>query len=258
MMRFIILPIACWLFLLPTACSVLEDRESCPCRLHIDLSDVPYPEVRLSLTDGSWRDSHTLTLPGAGDFVANVPRGKVDVLAVYPSSSGNESGSGLDIPTGEDCPPVYLGARRVDTDREEAFCSMFLHKNFCLLTLRLASESGGEPFPFRLTVGGNVSGFSPGGAPREGTFSYRLPPFDAAGETTVCLPRQKDASLTMEVLFSDEVLRHFALGELMARGGYDWSAPDLEDVTLTLDYARTRLTLRTDAWEETVFFEKVL
>lgn len=258
MMRFIILPLAFGLLLLPTACSVLEDRESCPCRLHIDLSAVPYPEVRLSLSKGSWRDLRTLSLPGEGGCVVNVPRGKVDVMAVYPSSSGDFSGSGWTIPPGEDCPPVYLGARRVDTDREEAFCSLCLHKNFCLLTLRLASESGGEPFPFRLTVDGNVSGFTPGGAPREGVFSYRLPPFDGAGETTVCLPRQKDASLTMEVLFSDEVLRHFALGELMARGGYDWSAPDLADVTLTLDYARSRLTLRADAWSETVFFEKVL
>ena len=257
MMRFIILSFTVML-LLPTACSVLEDRDSCPCRLHIDLSDVPYPEVRLSLSGGSWRDLLTLTLPGEGDFVVNVPRGKVDVLAVYPSSSGDYSSPGWTIPTGEDCPPVYLGARRVDTDREEAFCALSLHKHFCRLTLRLASEGGGEPFPFRLTVDGNVSGFTPGGAPREGSFSYCLPPFDEAGETTVCLPRQKDASLTMEVLFSDEVLRHFALGELMARGGYDWSAPDLADVTLTLDYARTRLTLHADAWEETVFFEKVL
>lgn len=48
------------------------------------------------------------------------------------------------------------------------------------------------------------------------------------------------------------------LGELMARGGYDWSAPDLADAEMTLDYARTRLTLRADAWEETVIFEKVL
>ena len=248
------------LLLLPTACSVLEDRDGCPCRLHIDLSGVSCPEVCLLLTrpGGSWRDLRTLTLPGAEDVLVNVPRGKVDVMAVWPRPSGDFSGDGWEIPAGEDCPPVYLDAHRVDTDREEAFCSLRLHKHFCRLTLRLASDGGGEPFPFRLTVEGNVSGFSPRGAPREGSFSYRLPPFDAAGETTVCLPRQKDASLTMEVLFTDEVLRHFALGELMARGGYDWSAPDLADATLTLDYARTRLTLRAGAWEETVFFEKVL
>lgn len=248
------------ILLLPTACSVLEDRDECPCRLHIDLSGVPFAEVCLSLSlpDGSWQESRTLTLPGDGDLVVNVPRGKVDVLVVYPRSSGTFSGEGWEIPPGEDCPPVYLDAHRVDTSGEVASCAVSLRKNYCLLTLRLASDSGGEPFPFRLTVDGNVSGFSPGGAPREGLFSYRLPPFDAAGETTVCLPRQKDASLTMEVLFTDEVLRHFALGELMARGGYDWSAPDLADAEMTLDYARTRLTLRADAWEETVIFEKVL
>ena len=248
------------LLLFSSACTVLEDRDNCPCRLHIDLSAVPYPEVSLSLSlsDDSWNELRTLTLPGDGTLVVDVPRGKVDVLAVYPGSSGDFSRQGWDIPTGEDCPPVYLDACRVDTDREEAFCSLSLHKHFCLLTLRLASDDGGEPFPFRLSVDGRVSGFSPRGAPREGAFFYRLPPFDAAGETTVCLPRQKDASLTMEVLFTDEVLRHFALGELMARGGYDWSAPDLADATMTLDYARTRLTLRSGAWEETVFFEKVL
>lgn len=244
--------------ILPFACSVLEDRDECPCRLRIDLSAIPFPEVTLSLTDGSWQEVRTETLPREDALVMNVPKGRVDVLAVCPGTSGVLSREGWTIPPGEDCPPVYLGTVRVDTDREVASCAVTVHKNFCRLTLRLASDSGGDPFPFRLSVSGNVSGFSPEGVPLEGWFAYTLPPFDAAGATTVRLPRQKDASLELDILFSDDVLRRFALGNLMDRCGYDWTAPDLADLELTLDYARTLLTFRCGAWEESVRIEKVL
>lgn len=240
------------------SCSVLEDRDECPCRLRIDLSGIPYPEVVLSLSlpDGSWQEERVLTLPRAEVLEVPVPKGKVDVVAVYPGTPGSLSRSGWAIPLGEDCPPLYLGAVRVNTSREEADCRVVVHKSFCRLTFRLAAESA-EPFPFRLSVKGNVAGFSLSGAPRDGPFQVVLPPFDGAGAATVSLPRQLDRSLVLEILFTDDVLRSFALGELMGRMGYDWSAPDLEDAELTLDYARTLLTLCTGAWEESVYFEKV-
>lgn len=241
------------------ACCVLEDRDRCPCRLRIDLSGIPESDITLflSLPDGSWQDVCSLTLPLENELTRAVPKGTVDVMAVCPKPSGSPVGNGWEIPPGEDCPPVYLGAVRVDTDRETAACRVTVHKCYCRLRFRLAAESETEPFPFRLSVEGEVSGFSGSGAPREGLFRYVLPPFDVSGTASVCLPRQRDASLRLEILFSDNVLRTFALGQWLERSGYDWKKPDLDDVELELDYARTRLTVRTEAWEDCIYFEKV-
>ncbi len=38
-------------------------------------------------------------------------------------------------------------------------------------------------------------------------------------------------------------IRSFALGELLEQEGYDWTAPDLDDLTLYINYAVTDLSL---------------
>ena len=44
-------------------------------------------------------------------------------------------------------------------------------------------------------------------------------------------------------------VKAFALGQYMAASGYDWDAPDLDDVTVILDYALTELRLVISGWE---------
>ena len=212
----------------------------------------------LSQDEGQWTESRICSLPDTESVTLPVPRGRVSLLAFCPSSPSFLSGAaGFEIPPGEDCPRLLTGALTVDTRGEEAFCRPEVHKNYCILTLRLLTE-GEEPFPFQITLRGIISGFHPTGEPREGLFFYTLPPFDDKGMAVAGIPRQRDASLRMDVLFSDQILRSFALGEILARQGFDWKAEDLADVELELDFARTELRVRTLLWEEIVAYEKVL
>ena len=55
----------------------------------------------------------------------------------------------------------------------------------------------------------------------------------------------------MHIVFSDQVVRTFALGSYIAASGYDWSAPDLEDLTLHVDISVTSVTISTDLWSRT-------
>jgi hypothetical protein len=52
----------------------------------------------------------------------------------------------------------------------------------------------------------------------------------------------------MHIVFSDQVVRTFALGSYIAASGYDWTAPDLEDLTLHVDISLTSVTVSTDLW----------
>ena len=249
------------------SCSVLEDRSGCPCRLSIHVTcpeaAVPPDSLSLLLVSGSSFELRSHALPPAGlriEMLVSKQKGGTDILAAAcPGNSGGFTANGFEIPLGSDCPPgLLLGVSHADTDAEEAICWMNLYKHVCRLTLKL--KAGEEAFPFRVRLQGDVAGFSPSGALLEGAYSFDLPAFDASGQASAGIPRQPPdgGSLRLEILFSDEVLRSFALGEIMVRGGYDWTVPDLADASLELDYARTLLTLRSGSWSESVPIEKVL
>jgi hypothetical protein len=55
----------------------------------------------------------------------------------------------------------------------------------------------------------------------------------------------------MHIVFSDRIVRTFALGSYIAASGYDWAALDLEDLTLNVDISLTSVTVSTDLWSQT-------
>ena len=91
---------------------------------------------------------------------------------------------------------------------------------------------------------GAYGGWQPDGSPAPGTFSSRLLP-GADGRAVLRLPRQGDDSLLLHIVFSDQVVRTFALGSYIAASGYDWTAPDIEDLTLHVDISLTSVTPHT-------------
>ena len=63
------------------------------------------------------------------------------------------------------------------------------------------------------------------------------------------LPRQKDASLKLSVLEKTSVLKTFALGNYICQSGYDWTAENLQDIVVKIDYACTRVSIVVGPWE---------
>ena len=74
----------------------------------------------------------------------------------------------------------------------------------------------------------------------------------------VILPRQVDASLVMEVNDGTETLKNFALGEYVKACGYDWSEDDLKDISVRIDYARTKVVIAVKGWSEVCEFDIVI
>lgn len=248
------------------SCTVKEDRSDCPCLLALDLRDVPavlptgFFPVGWSVAQGAFSDSGTLSAEDcAGIFHVVVPRGGVQVYAV----AGDEGlfHEGIDIPPGHGCPPVWLWSAYVDARGETAAATVRLRKEHCLLTIRVR----GMPAPrdYRMVVEGVVGGCDGAGRPKEGPFRCEPQTIDTEQDAFVaCLPRQRDASLLLRIedrhAAGTEPLRTFALGHAMAAAGYDWTAPDLEDLSLELDFAASTLTFRSDRWTRTLPFEVVI
>lgn len=228
-----------------SSCSVKEDRTACPCALYIDLCELPPAGVTLALTG----EDYAGQLEAARDttLVVKVPKTGVRVLAVSGATPGPDGR--VVIPPGFDAPPLYLFSAGVPTPGDTAHVSVRLNKHYCQLSLTLESPPGwGEPYWTQ--VRGRVNGICQDGTPSEGEFSCRLDPGGV-----IRLPRQHPASeLWLDIVMPDRLVRSFALGTYMLEAGYDWTAPDLEDLPLEIRLSVTRISLSVGTWRTLVPF----
>lgn len=227
------------------SCSVKEDRDRCPCVLALELSDLPVTPVMLNVKAGEY--AHTEVVHRDTVVVLQVPKGEAAVSAVGGAMA--EVDGSIRIPEGEEAPALYLFHTGLELSDEQLVLPVVLHKQFCRLDLLFQGPPGYGP-PFEVEVEGFQCGWLSDGTPMPGTFRKRLLP-GPDGTTALRLPRQGDDSLLMHIVFSDRTVRTFALGQYIAATGYDWSAPDLADLTLMVDISVTSVTISTDAWTTT-------
>ena len=231
--------------LLLASCSVKEDRSACPCALYLDFSGLPVSPVVLDVTGEGY--SHTEVVHADTVMVLSVPKADLAVSAVGGALADGDGS--VRIPSGEEAPPLYLFYADVPATAEQVTIPVTLRKQFCALSLVFSGPPGYGP-PFEVEVEGSVDGWLRDGSPAPGPFSRRLLPGDD-GKAVLRLPRQGDDSLLMHIVFSDRIVRTFALGTYIAASGYDWTAPDLEDLTLQVDISLTSVTISTDLWSKT-------
>ena len=232
-------------FLLLPSCSIKEDRTACPCALTLELTALPVSPVVLGVAGEGY--SFTEVIHADTVLVVPVPKGDLAVSAV--GGALPEGDGSVRIPEGEEAPPMYLFHADVSTLAEQVVLPVLLHKQFCTLELIFRGPPGYGP-PFEVVVEGFYGGWQPDGSPAPGPFSRRILP-GADGCASLRLPRQGDESLLMHIVFSDSIVRTFALGSYISASGYDWSAPDLDDLTLNVDISLTSVTISTDLWSRT-------
>ena len=226
------------------SCSVVkEDRTDCPCALRVELYHLPAWPVSLSFTAAGFREE--MKVSGDTTLLVRVPKGGVQMLAVAGAALPQDKA--FRIPPGYDCPPLYLQTEWLETPGDSARVKVQLHKHFCTLSLSFDGPAGwGEPY--WAEVRGSVDGLSLEGTPQEGPFSCRL---DTGG--SIRLPRQgAEDELWLDIAMPDRVVRSFALGNYLLEAGYDWQAPDLEDLPLQICLSVTTLIFRIRHWNTVI------
>ena len=234
-------------------CTVKEERDLCPAQLVLALPPLEGPAV---LHVGAGEEYRLDSLAaGQREYRTVVPRGRVSVLAWTPADLPFLPGRELRIPEGEEAPEIRLFSREYDIRGELLQDSVRLHKNYCTLDLQVRSRDG--TFPYSFTVSGGFCGYDARGQVLPGVFRCRARP-DASGSCRIRIPRQGDDSLMLELSDGDGVVRSFALGEYLRESGYDWTAEDLGDAGIAIDYARTSVTFFVDGWSVTLQFDMVI
>lgn len=245
--------------MLVLSCSVKEDREVCPCRLvlemgEVDTSVVKYAELVVSAPGGFQTRDTLRAVEFVTDHTVDVPRDDISVGVYFGAEDCVDDEGCLGIRFGDACPPVYMHSSMVRAEGESTRERIVMRKNHCLMTIQVQTQ---KVFPFRLEVKGRVDGYESGGMPSDGDFMYAMYTGED-GSCSLALPRQKDASLVLEVHDDTQTLKTFALGEYVAASGYDWSEDDLKDIAISLDYALTKLIISIEDWEREYVFDVVI
>ena len=231
-----------------SSCSIKEDRTLCPCQLLFTISCTDkamaeHAEVQITSDAGFvWTDRVPLS---EAEYSVSVPGTDLHMRA-WAGYGEVDVGQGIMIPTGQDCPRVYMHDSDIRPSGESFRTDVVLRKNHCVMTLLVV---GDDRINAELRLKGNVAGYDAVGNPYPGEFDYILDDDGLAPGYTAVLPRQTDASMMLVIDDGTGNHREFALGRYIVASGYDWASPDLGDVTVTLDYAQTEIRLVIEGWE---------
>ena len=222
------------------SCTVKEDRGQCPCVLDIFLENSGDFSDRLAVSGWSSRSERLFLDRIVPEQYPDVYSKKVEKGFMHVSAyCGNETmtlkGDKLVIPEGKPGDPVWAYSGDViDATGESAEDHIVLHKQYALIHVKIeGAGNGGDDVV--LHVKGKANGLDIQSLePSHGDF-HCFTTLDAEMNHLVCVPRQYDDSLEMEVFLDGILSRTVKAGELIANSGYSWDREDLDDIYLSLN-----------------------
>jgi len=255
------------------ACSVLEDRDPCPCRLSLVwvrsgvLSALPEKTLVLSLrnTEEELISRESLPLSAftdAGVFALTVP--KEERLSVCGICGLSRSQSPQDwdirIPEGRPADSLWLFSLQTDSRCESLTLPVRIRKEYAGLEISFAEalENPEAEFPYFLRLIGESCGLDlTTGDPIPGTFDCRMTEV-SPGVFRSTLPRQRPSDALVVELWSKESgkaeadgpANRISLDELIAdTRAFSWLDEDLKDLRIRIDYAQAALQITVLSWE---------
>lgn len=248
--------VSCAAFALPVmlalvSCSVKEDRTGCPCLLEVEFVEMD------SIKDPVWiigwqtaevfRDN-VITADYPERYTRRVPKGMLAFGAVEGLVTNNHSGHSVIIPEGYECDSLYAFSDYVDCTGERGHTAVTFHKQFATVNITVGGNAAVQGYAF--VFESNSCGIDLLTCRAvEGKFRFE-PDFTGSDSISFRIPRQCDDGLTLTVSHPSGDSSVFALGEYIRSIGYDWDATDLQDIYITLDVVRGRISIGVAEWEE--------
>ena len=250
---------------------ILENRIECPSFLFFDiqnssefLSNSKVYATVFNYPDGYLIDSDTTTV---GDILdRNFYFAIKDELAVQGygliglSHQRIADGTEVFIPSGMDSDPLFRFSYQSPTRDESFFVPVEFVKDHCKIHLKFKGietfDTSDGIFPFTVIVKTNTRGIDGRtGIPLKGYFEYELQD-DESGEFYFVLPRLGDEVLVLELYAKDGLYYTTGLVDsldlyeiLRIDGGIDWTAKNLPDLDIVIDYQMMNATVSVMEWE---------
>ncbi len=263
-----------FLVILLCGCTILEDRTPCPCRLTMDYSKVLKYDFIHRLADGEY----DLALSGEDFQISeSIPVEMIDTIHQKSISKGsvrisgvlsNKGKEALIVTQGNQADSLYAFSTTIEATGEKAYLLMEAHKQFTTVHIKESGVENAEKEnrhtldKVQMRVKGNFNGIDRYTLePLTGKFDCIVPGASPNGEFSLRIPRQGDASITMELIpggSGDEAIAvqgtlTLPLGRYMEEMDYDFNAESLADVYIGLDIVSRKAFIRIEEWD----FERI-
>lgn len=228
-----------------------------PCCLTVDYSnaDPDNCHIRTILStkhENTYVSFDTLTIADCipNGFEVFFPKGFGKLSSVTGYEQTYYKGDSLCVRSGRSFDKIYAYKSepdcRWDTGREYVEFS----KQHCVMTIKpKIAVAGYYPYNMRIrsaSVGMNIYSFEP----VKGDFSA-FASKNRDGTLTMVLPRQYDDSMMLDIVDPQgrtEV--SFKVGMMIKAAGYNWNSENLDDITVTIDYASLTISVEIENWTE--------
>ena len=237
------------------ACSVKEERSVCPCYLEVEFEDggsIINPVLLAGWNESQLFGVETVPADYPDGYVQKVSRTMLMFGAANGLKAGRLHGHTIMIPAGEECDSLYVFNDYVDCTGEAASARVRFHKQFATVNL-VFGKSDTEGYAFVAEAGSCGIDMLTCGVVH-GAFRCTPVPGDD-GRQSFRIPRQDDDGLSLTIVSPAGDDYTFPIGEYIARTGYDWSATDLQDIYITLDFADGRISVGVADWEQVQDFD---
>ena len=252
-----LIPTLAAVVLMAGSCSIKEDRSECPCWLKVFIDPFPASGAVISAWNGS---PVFLDMVEEGDWTdfyeATVPRGFLGVTCFRHIPSLDFRDGVILIGCGHEADSLYAHHATVDCTGETAIDRASLHKQFSTVYMSFKDTGDGEDFPYDVKIRGGVDGMDMSTLePHPGEFLF-APQEVAPLRWQFRVPRQKDSSLMLDLYRKGDggLADSLPLGLYIAESGFDWEAESLEDIVITVDFAKADLEVTVSEWNaDTVY-----
>lgn len=238
------------------SCTVKEDRTVCPCLLEVHFTErehIKDPVGLLGMSGSIVFDETVRTADYPESYRRKVPRSMLFFGAVAGVDNCMKEGCSVVIPVGKECDSLYAFHDHIDCTGEKASSKVEFHKQFATVNIViLNADTALQDCSFLVESASCGLDILTAGAIK-GEFKYE--PLIEDSRMHFRLPRQGDDSLKLTVIDSSGGKVSFPLGGFLHTVGYDWEATDLQDIYITLDIIRGRVSVGVAGWEIPSEFE---
>lgn len=244
-------------FVLLGSCSVKSDRTQCPTLLCLNLSggDEKTMDIYIKGSDTPYRHATQISKEAGKNAQVSfeIDRGKTIIAAVSGLHECFIESDTLFSPDGGPMDEIFAFSAGFEAEGDVKLIDGELHRQSAFLFLDIAS-SDEDNYPFYVGVKSNTCGLDLRNlSPVQGGFSAVLHPVLGVSHR-ICLPRQADDSLSLE-FYDSQMMRDSSspvesldIGLIIRESGYDWSAEDLDDIYVSLDYSDASVSVRVVPW----------
>ena len=246
---------------LTCSCSIKENRNDCPCRLTIDLSDASEENGNIIVSVRGNSELLMCEEVKASDRIKHydVPKSRIMISCLQGIEDCKSDGRNVLIPYGKKADRIHTGIDSTDCRHESAYCFARFKKNWATLELECLTP-GTSSYPYDIIVSGNVNGFDMFTlTPSEGQFRCPAKALEHQSENPdvlkfhTDLPRQfpegKGLALTLIKKTDHIPEKEYDLSGILTGKKFDWSATSLNDVSITLDYSGNIISVSIIDWQ---------